>query len=117
MMSGWGWVVVGGLLEMGFMYSMKRAESDQWWWTPFLVCCIASFECLSRALKTVPIGLAYAVWTGIGAVGTVLVGAAAFGETLGVVKLVLLAALIGAMVLLKVVSHSGGPSAGEQGVQ
>lgn len=105
MKSGWLWVVVGGVLEMGFMYAMKRAETDEDWWGAFLVCCILSFECLSRALKSLPLGLAYAVWTGIGAVGTVLLSAVAFGEALSLLRLVLLGALIGAMVLLKLVSH------------
>ena len=55
-------------------------------------------------LRTIPLGLAYAVWTGIGAVGTVLIGAFVFGDPLGPARVLLLTVLVAAMVGLKLVS-------------
>lgn len=65
---------------------------------------IASFFFLNRALATIPIGTAYAVWTGIGAAGTALVGIAFYGEPATTARLVLLTVLIGSIMGLKLVS-------------
>lgn len=100
-MRGWIWVILGGIFEIGFTTSMMLAKQDQRWWLAFLVCCILSFEFLSRALKQISVGVAYAVWTGIGSVGTVLVGAIFFAEPFSVVRGLLLVGLIAAMVGLK----------------
>lgn len=106
-MRGWTWVIIGGIFEIGFTTSMMLAKQDQRWWTAFLVCCVLSFECLSRALKQVAVGMAYAVWTGIGSVGTVLVGAVFFGEPFGPIRGLLLVGLIAALVGLKATAGSG----------
>ena len=70
----WGYLLIAGLLEVGWAISLKYTEG----WTklvPSIVTVIgmvASFYFLSLALRTLPLGTAYAVWTGIGAVGTVV---------------------------------------------
>ncbi len=70
----WGYLVIAGLLEVGWAIGLKYTEG----WTKLgpsivtVIGMIASFYFLSQALRTLPLGTAYAVWTGIGAVGTVV---------------------------------------------
>ncbi|OYN99744.1 QacE family quaternary ammonium compound efflux SMR transporter [Enemella evansiae] len=115
MRQGWFWVVLGGIFEIGFTTSMMLAKQDSRWWGAFLVCCILSFEFLSRALKSINVGVAYAVWTGIGSVGTVLVGAVFFGEPFSVVRGLLLVGLIAAMIGLKMTTRSKQPDLSRSG--
>ena len=72
--SGWGWVLLAGLFEVGFTYALKMWQHNENYGALFLVCAILSFECLSRSLRTLPVSLAYAVWTGIGAAGAANAG-------------------------------------------
>lgn len=102
-MNPWLWLLVAGGFEIGMTTALKLEQSDGRFLWVFLVCAVVSFECLSRAIRTIPLGLAYAIWTGIGAVGTVLVGAIAFDDPLGPVRVLLLAGLVAAMVGLKLV--------------
>ena len=81
------WIVLffAGLCEVGFTYYLGRAKSIagiEWWaWMGgFLVFTILSMTLLAKATQTLPIGTAYPVWTGIGAVGTVLIGIFIFHE-------------------------------------
>lgn len=108
-MNGWAWVLLGGLLEIGFTTALKLEQQDPRWFLVFLACAIASFECLARALATIPLGLAYAIWTGIGAVGTFAVGLLAFGEPGGAVRILVVLALVATLAGLKMVSDD--PSA------
>ena len=86
----WFAIVVAGLFEMGFAVLLKQsAHFTRLWPTAgFAVCALISFGLLSWALKRLEVGPAYAVWTGIGAAGTAVVGMAALGESVSVVKLV-----------------------------
>ncbi len=75
------WIIlfVAGLCEVGFTYCLGRAKSvegTEWWmWIGgFLLFTVFSMTLLAKATQTLPLGTAYPVWTGIGAVGTVLVG-------------------------------------------
>lgn len=102
-MNGWSWVLLAGLFEVGFTYALKMEQHDKSYLGLFIVCAILSFEFLSRSLKTLPISLAYAVWTGIGSVGAVVVGIIKFGDTLSPIRLLLLTVLIGAILGLKLV--------------
>jgi quaternary ammonium compound-resistance protein SugE len=63
---------------------------------------VISFALLTMSLKTVPLGTAYAVWTGIGAVGTAILGIAVFGESADLVRLVCIALIVAGMIGLKV---------------
>ena len=114
-MSGWLWLLVAGAFEIGMTTALKLEQQDSRFLWVFLVCAIAGFECLSRAIKTIPLGLAYAIWTGIGAVGTVIVGVVAFDDPLGPVRAALLFVLVAAMVGLKLSGdskHAVQPSSG-----
>ena len=76
-----------------------------YWYAGFLVCLTISMVLLVRATKDLPIGTAYAVWTGIGAVGTVLVGIFFFKEPADFWRVFFIITLIASIVGLKVVSH------------
>ena len=75
------------------------------WYAGFFVALTLSMVLLIKATQTLPIGTAYAVWTGIGAVGTVLVGIFIFKEPATFLRLLFLTTLIGSIVGLKAVSH------------
>lgn len=102
---GWVYLIAAGLFEIGFTTAMR---SMGWPLRPlptlaFLVCASTSFALLIAALQTVPLGTAYAVWTGIGAAGTLLIGLMLYDEPATTARLVLLTVLIGAIVGLKLV--------------
>lgn len=108
-MKGWAWVLVAGLFEMGFTTALKLQQSDPRWQLPFILCAVASFECLARGIRTLSIGLAYAVWTGMGTVGAVAVGIIGFGDSAHPLRIAVVAALVTALVALKLVT--GGENA------
>ncbi|MFT4217896.1 MAG: multidrug efflux SMR transporter [Micropruina sp.] len=103
-MDPWLTLVTAGLFEVGFTTCLKLEQRSKWFIVPFLACAAVSFTLLAEAMETIPLGTAYAVWTGIGAIGTVLVGALAFGERLRPPALVLLAVMVAMIIGLKVVS-------------
>ncbi len=103
---GWVYLFLAGLFEIGFTTSMRYLD-----WSlkfapllAFLVSSVLSFGLLIAAMKTIPLGTAYAVWTGIGAAGTALVGIFYYGEPAATLRLVFLLLLIGSIVGLKLVS-------------
>ena len=102
----WILLVISGLAEVGFTTVMKLSDGFKKLLPSLLFFVFApiSFWALSTALKSVPLGTAYAVWTGIGAVGTALVGIAFFGESAKPARLALLSVLVAAIVGLKLVS-------------
>ncbi|WP_237724702.1 DMT family transporter [Deinococcus alpinitundrae] len=102
--TDWHWLVLAGLLEVGFATALKLEQTRPQFLYVFLVCAYFSFDFLARALKTIPLGTAYAVWTGIGSVGAVAVGSVVFGEGLSVLRLLLLGMLVAALVGLKLSS-------------
>jgi len=99
----WFWLILGGVFEVGFTTSLRFVDGfrNLPWTIAFLVSVAISMALLEYAARTIPMGTAYAVWGGIGAAGTVLVGLCFFGETLGTVRLLLLLGLIGCIVGLK----------------
>ncbi|HRF80519.1 MAG TPA: multidrug efflux SMR transporter [Flavobacteriales bacterium] len=106
----WLLLVIAGLFEVGFATCLGKAREHSgttamWWMVGFFVCLSISMYLLYRATQTLPIGTAYAVWTGIGAVGTVLVGILIFREPVAFWRLFFLFTLIASIVGLKVVSH------------
>ena len=106
---GWRYLLVAGLFEIGFAVCLKQSDGFARLWPTlgFLAFGIVSFFLLTRAMQTVPIGTAYAVWTGIGAAGTVLAGAAFFSEPLSAARIAFLMTLIGSIIGLKLVSGDG----------
>lgn len=99
----WFWLILGGAFEVGFTTSLRFVDGFRNipWTIAFLVSVIISMGLLEYASRSIPMGTAYAVWGGIGAAGTVIVGIAFFGETLGTIRLLLLLGLIGCIVGLK----------------
>ncbi|SDS84796.1 quaternary ammonium compound-resistance protein SugE [Paraoerskovia marina] len=96
----WIVLVLSGLLETGWALSLKASDglSRLWPTVGFVVMLAASMAGLSYALKTLPVGTAYAVWVGIGAVGTALLGIAWFGEPVSVLKIVSLVLIVAGVV-------------------
>ncbi len=72
----WAYLVLGGMFEVAFASTLKLTQGFTKLWPTliFLVCITLSFYFLNKSLKDIPIGTAYAVWTGIGAAGTAVVG-------------------------------------------
>jgi quaternary ammonium compound-resistance protein SugE len=97
----WLVVIVAGLFEMGFAVMLKQSHGITRLWPSvgFAACALISFGLLTVALKKLEVGPAYAVWTGIGAAGTALIGIWALGESVSLIKLVsiglILAGVIG----------------------
>ncbi len=102
----WIYLVIAGLFEVGFASTLKLTEGFTRLWptVAFLFCIVASFHFLEKSLAEIPIGTAYAVWTGIGIVGTIMVGILFFKEPLTLWRLFFLVTLIGSIIGLKVVS-------------
>jgi len=106
----WVLLVIAGLFEVGFATCLGKAKEASGnavtiWLVGFLVCLSISMYLLFRATRTLPIGTAYAVWTGIGAVGTVLVGILVFREPVAFWRLFFLTTLVASIVGLKMVTH------------
>lgn len=99
--GGWLWLLLAGMFEIGFTTSLKLQQHDGRFLALFLICAVLSFQCLGAAIKTLPLSVAYALWTGIGAVGTVIVGATVFGEGLSPLRALVLAGLIATLLGLK----------------
>jgi len=102
----WLLLVVGGLFEVGFTTCLRFVDGfrNLPWTLAFLVSVSISMGLLAIAARTIPMGTAYAVWTGIGALGTVMVGILWFGEPLGAARLLLLVALIACIIGLRLVA-------------
>jgi quaternary ammonium compound-resistance protein SugE len=99
----WVYLMFAGLFEVGFASTLKLTENFTKLWPTliFSVCILLSFILLNRALRDIPIGTAYAVWTGIGAAGTAAVGIFFYKEPATALRLVFLATLVGSIVGLK----------------
>jgi quaternary ammonium compound-resistance protein SugE len=106
MSTPWMLLLAAGVFEIGFAACLKLSDGFRKpaWTALFIAAAAASFLLLNEAIETIPLGTAYAVWTGIGAAGTALVGMLAFGEPRSYRRLVLIALLIAAVAGLKSVS-------------
>lgn len=100
----WTYLVLAGLFEIGFAATLKLTENFTKLWPTlvFAVCIVLSFTFLERSLKEIPIGTAYAVWTGIGAAGTALVGILVYKEPATALRLFFIMTLIASIVGLKI---------------
>jgi quaternary ammonium compound-resistance protein SugE len=99
----WLWLIIGGLFEVGFTTSLRYVEGfrNLPWTLAFLGSVAASMGLLEYASRTIPMGTAYVVWAGIGAVGTVLVGIALYDEPATLVRLLLILVIVAAIAGLK----------------
>lgn len=106
----WIMLIIGGFFEVGFAACLGKAKEASgsefiFWIVGFFICLGISMTLLYKATQTIPIGTGYAVWTGIGAVGTVLVGIIFFKEPTDFWRLLFIFTLIGSIIGLKVVSN------------
>lgn len=101
----WVYLFIAGLLEIGWAIGLKYTAgfSRLWPSVATISCMIVSFVFLGQALKTIPIGTGYAVWTGIGTIGTAILGIALFQEPRDAPRvlciLLILAGIIGLKIL------------------
>ena len=105
----WALLIIAGLFEVGFATCLGKARETSgstatYWMLGFFVCLSISMSLLYKATQTLPIGTAYAVWTGIGAFGTVLIGIFVFKEPIHFWRLFFLFTLIASILGLKYVS-------------
>ncbi len=102
----WLYLLAAGLLEVGWAVGLKYTDGFTkilpTTWT--LASMVASVALLGLSLKTLPLGTAYAIWTGIGTLGTVAFGIAMFGESANALRLVCIALILAGIVGLKLVS-------------
>lgn len=106
----WIILIIAGLFEVAFATCLGKAKESTGnemylWYTGFLISLTISMALLIKATQTLPIGTAYAVWTGIGAVGTVLVGILVFKDPANFWRLFFITTLIGSIIGLKSLSH------------
>ncbi|MFD2908187.1 DMT family transporter [Flavobacterium ardleyense] len=106
----WILLIIAGLFEVGFATCLGKANETSGkiafsWYAGFLVCLTISMVLLVKVTKELPIGTAYAVWTGIGAVGSVIVGILIFKEPATFWRVFFLTTLILSIVGLKFVSN------------
>jgi len=99
----WAYLFVAGLLEIVWAFSMKASDGFS---RPVpsiitIVAMIASFALLAWAMRTLPLGTAYMVWTGIGAAGAFIVGVAFLGESVTPTRLIAAALVLSGLVLMK----------------
>jgi quaternary ammonium compound-resistance protein SugE len=99
----WLLLIVGGLFEVGFTTCLRFVDGfrNLPWTFGFLASVTLSMGLLERAARDIPMGTAYAIWGGIGAAGTVLVGILWFGEPVNSIRILLLLALIACIVGLR----------------
>ena len=104
----WVYLFVAGLFEWGWPVGLKLGLTDSglhWGWILFAVLCmIASGALLLIAQKTIPIGTAYAVWTGIGAAGTFVLGILLFGEPATLARIFFVGLIVVGILGLKLAS-------------
>lgn len=105
----WIILIIAGLFEVGFTFSLGNAKTAQGtgaylWYAGFAISLSISMLLLIKATQTLPIGTAYAVWTGIGAVGTVLLGIFFFKESADFWRIFFIITLVLSIVGLKYVS-------------
>jgi quaternary ammonium compound-resistance protein SugE len=99
----WLLLIVGGLFEVGFTTSLRFVDGfrNLPWTLAFLVSVALSMGLLERAARTVPMGTAYAVWGGIGAIGTVIIGMGWFSEPATLVRGLLILGIVGCIAGLR----------------
>jgi len=102
----WFYLIIAGCFEVAFTTCLKLSDNfaNTRYTIGFLISTILSFVFLSKAVQTIPMGTGYAVWTGIGAVGTVIIGIVFFKEPSDFWRIFFLFLLIGSILGIKFVS-------------
>lgn len=106
----WIYLIIAGLFEVAFAFCLGKVKETTgnemyWWYAGFIAALCISMGLLTKASQSLPIGTAYAVWTGIGAAGTVLIGIFVFNEPASFWRVFFIVTLISSIVGLKAVSH------------
>lgn len=106
----WLILITAGIFEVAFTFCLGKARETTgntvyWWYTGFAIAIIISMVLLLKAIQQLPIGTAYAVWTGIGAAGTALIGIFIFKDPASFWRVFFLSTLIASIVGLKSVSE------------
>ena len=104
--TAWLILLAAGLFEVGWAVGLKYTEGFTRLWPSLLTAAsmIVSLGLLGLALRALPLGTAYAVWTGIGTIGTAILGIALFGEAATVLRLLCIGLIVAGIVGLKLVS-------------
>ena len=99
----WIFLLFAGVLEIVWAFSMKQSNGFTRLWPSVitLVAMIASFGLLAAAMRTLPLGTAYTIWTGIGAVGAFIVGVVFLGEHLSLMRIAAAVLIVSGLVLMK----------------
>lgn len=99
----WFWLILGGTFEVGFTTALRYVDGfrNLPWTLAFLVSVTLSMGLLEYASRTIAMGTAYAVWGGIGAVGTVIVGMAFYEEPTTTIRLLLILGIVACIAALK----------------
>jgi quaternary ammonium compound-resistance protein SugE len=102
----WTYLFIAGLLEIGWAIGLKYTDGFSRLWPSIgtVLAMILSLAFLGLALKTLPVGTAYAVWTGIGAIGTVILGIVLFAEPATALRLGCVGLILGGIIGLKLVT-------------
>jgi len=102
-MSAWAALLAAGLLEVAWALGLKYSDGLTRFWPSMatVAAIVLSFALMSLALRSLPFGTAYAVWTGIGAVGSIIVGMLLYSEPTDPVRIVCLTLIVAGMVGLK----------------
>jgi len=106
----WIILILAGLFEVAFTACLGKAKTGTgsevyWWYAGFVISLICSMLLLMKAIQNLPLGTAYPVWTGIGAVGTVIIGILVFKEPASFWRIFFIITLIGSIIGLKAISH------------
>ena len=104
----WIILILAGIFECSFTFCLGKAnivagKAQMLWYAAFVLFYILSMVFLAKAIKAIPIGTAYPIWTGIGAVGTVLIGILVFKEPVTLWRMIFIFTLIASVVGLKMV--------------
>ena len=104
----WIWLIVAGALEVAWAVGLKYADGFTKLWPSVITVALmlASFWCLAQAVKGLPLGTSYAIWTGIGAVGTAVFGILLFKEPATVARLVCMLLIVAGIVGLKLTARA-----------
>ncbi|QEG00794.1 Quaternary ammonium compound-resistance protein SugE [Stieleria maiorica] len=99
----WIYLLIAGCLEIGWAIGLKYTDGWSRFWPSLatIVTMVASFYCLALAVKEIPIGTSYAIWTGIGAVGTATLGIVLFAEPASATRIACMGLIVAGIVGLK----------------
>jgi len=106
-MFAWISLIAAGLCEIGFTTCLKLSDnfSDHKWSLGFVIFTVLSFMLLNKATQSIPLGIAYVIWTGVGAIGTVIVGILFYKEPADFWRIFFILLMIASVAGLKCMSH------------